>query len=341
MGFSRGGAARLGRIDRIVAAPPVHRSTRILVAGAGHHLGRALVAALVRNGYTAVQGDDALSRNLAEPGVAQSLVEQCRPEVVVHAAGRSGGIGLNRREPAALMTDNLETTTQLFEAARTCRVPRLLYLASSCVYPRDCPQPMRVEHLHGGRLEPTNEAYALAKLAGITLCQAYRQQYGLDWVSAIPTNHFGPDDDFSPENSHVVGALLRKMHEARRAGLPAVTIWGTGQAVREFLYDDDLAEACRCVLEHDTRQWSCDTINLAGGQVVRIAELARIVQQVVGYQGQLQFDATRPDGMPAKVLDGSALAALGWRARWSLAEAVAATYARFVQQEATGSVESS
>jgi len=212
-------------------------------------------------------------------------------------------------------------------------VKKLLYLASSCSYPKHCPQPMRVESLLSGPLEPTNEAYAVAKIAGIKLSQAYRQQYGVNIISAIPADVFGPGDEFSPEDSHVIPALMRRMHTARLLGAEAVAIWGTGDARREFIFADDLAEAC-FFLMHDYD--SLQPINIGGGADLSIAELATLLREVVGYSGALRFDTSRPDGMPLKVLDSGPLQQMGWRAKRPFQAALAATFEWFLQVEREG-----
>ncbi len=246
------------------------------------------------------------------------------------AAGKSGGILPNQRYPADLMLDNLLVECNVIRVACQHRVKKLLYLASSCCYPRHCPQPMRVESLLTGSLEPTNEAYAVAKIAGIKLCQAYRQQYGANFIIGIPANAFGPGDDFSPEDSHVIAALIRKMHEAKRKDAPTVDIWGTGTPRREFIFADDLADACLFVMqEYD----GTEPINLGGGTDLSIGELAQLTKEVVGYEGELHFDTSRPDGMPLKVLDSSPLMAMGWKPETSFEKALSATFEVFVQTQ--------
>jgi len=219
------------------------------------------------------------------------------------------------------------------ESARQRRVEKLLYLASSCAYPKFCEQPMRVEALMTGKLEPTIEAYAAAKLAGLALCQAYRQQFEMDFISAIPANIFGPGDDFSAEDSHVVGALIRRMHEAKLHSVPEVVIWGTGSPRREFIFADDLADACIFLMgSWDERE----AINIGVGRDWSIRELAEIIREVVGYQGKLTFDSTRPDGMPAKLLDSSRLRELGWQPSTTIKDGLRATYAWYLKNLDSG-----
>lgn len=306
----------------------MEKDARVYVAGADTPLGAALVRALARGGYAAVvgAGDDV---DLTDAGAVDRALAALAPDYVFVAAGRSGGIGLNQRQPAGLMRDNLLVTAHVLEAARRHGVRKLLYLASSCAYPRACPQPMREEALMTGPLEPTSAPYALAKLAGLTLCDAYRRQYGSPFVAAIPGDSFGPGDDFGPDDSHVVAALIRKMHLARGTGAPAVDVWGRGAARRDFIFVDDLADACLCVMEHYD---DAGPINLGGGGGgLSIAELAVLVREVVGYQGEIRFDPTRPDGAPVKVLDGRRLAALGWQRKTSMREALARTYDWFLR----------
>ncbi len=267
---------------------------------------------------------------LSCPFETEEFFARTTPEYVFLAAGKSGGIRANQARPAELMRDNLLVECHVVHAAWKYRARKLLYLASSCSYPRDCPQPMRVGSLMTGPPEPTNEAYAVAKLAGISLCRAYRVQHRANFVTAIPANVFGPGDDFDPEESHVVPGLIRKMHEAKAAGLPFVDIWGTGTPRREFLYVEDLADACIFLMRaYD----GPGPINIGGGTDVTIRRLAETVREVVGYGGDLRFDPSRPDGMPSKGLDAAELLALGWRARTPLRAALAATYEAFLGTE--------
>jgi GDP-L-fucose synthase len=304
----------------------MEKDARIYVAGSDTPVGAALVRGLARRGYAALVGvgDDV---DLTDAGAVDRALAELAPEYVFVTAGRSGGIGLNQSEPADLMRDNLLVAAHVLEGARRHRVRKLLYLASSCTYPRACPQPMREEALMTGPLEPTSAAYAVAKLAGLMLCDAYRRQHGSAFVAAIPGDSFGPGDDFGPEDSHVVAALIRKMHLARRTGAPAVEVWGTGAARRDFIFVDDLADACLCVMDHYDDP---GPINLGGGGDLSIAQLAALIKDVVGYGGEIRFDRTRPDGAPVKVLDGSRLAALGWQRMTPIREALARTYEWFV-----------
>jgi GDP-L-fucose synthase len=279
-------------------------------------------------GFERVLAPAAGELDLTEASEVQDFFSEERPEYVFFAAGKSGGIRANQTMPAVLMRDNLLAATHLIHAAHVHEVAKLLYLASSCSYPRLAPQPMRVESLLTGPVEPTNEAYALAKLAGLKLCQAYRQQYGAPFVTAIPANVFGPEDDFSPEDSHVIPGLIRRLHEARLRGQAEVSIWGTGQARREFIYARDLADACLFVMAHYDDP---EPINLGCGSDLSIAETARAIADVVDYRGRLGFDSSRPDGMPYKGLDSSKLLQLGWRPETDFRTALVETYDWFVR----------
>ena len=246
-----------------------------------------------------------------------------QPDYVFCVAGKSGGIDANQRFPADLMVDNLLVQTHVMRSAHHHGAKKLLYLASSCSYPRECSQPMRVESLMTGPLEPTNEAYAVAKLAGMTLCRAFRQQYGAHFISAIPANPYGPGDDFSPDTSHVIPALVRRFYLAKRTNDRAVQIWGTGSPRREFIFIDDLADACVFVMrEYDEPQ----PINLGSSSDVSITELAELIKEVVGYRGALEFDTSKPDGMPRKSLDSRRLLEMGWKPSTTLRAGLEATF---------------
>jgi GDP-L-fucose synthase len=250
-----------------------------------------------------------------------------RPEVVIVAAAKVGGILANDRSPVEFLVDNLLIEANLIRAAHAEGVAKLLFLGSSCIYPKLAPQPLREEALLTGPLEPTNEWYAVAKIAGIKLCAAYRRQHGCDFIAAMPTNLYGPFDNFDLEGSHVVPALLRKMHEARLAGATEVEIWGSGTPRRELLHVDDLADACLFLLRHYSAE---PHLNIGCGEDLTIAELAETISEVVGFKGRLRFNAGYPDGTPRKLLDVSRLTGLGWRPRIGLREGLAATYAWFV-----------
>jgi GDP-L-fucose synthase len=303
------------------------RESRIFVAGGRTLIGSAILRQLDRLNYTKLVGRPAEEPNPASFSDVGSFFQRHEPEYVFLVAGKSGGISANQRYPAELMLDNLLVECAVIHNAYLHNVRKLVYSASSCSYPRMAPQPMREECLMTGLLEPTNEAYAMAKLAGIGLCKAYRKQYGANFISVVPANAFGPDDDFSLEESHVIPALIRRMHEAKIQGIDSVEIWGTGSAKREFVLSDDLAEGCIFVMqEYD----GLEPINIGGGSDVSIKELAQIIKDVVGFAGELRFDSTKPDGMPYKALDPSRLGSMGWSARTPLKTAIAATYDWFL-----------
>jgi GDP-L-fucose synthase len=310
----------------------VKSHARIYVAGGDTPLGASLLERLRRAGHHNVVGAPPDEPELTCAGQVEDFFAEARPEYVFVAAGRSGGIALNRARPAELMLDNLLSASHVLDTAHRHGVRKLLYLASSCSYPREAPQPMGVASLLAGPPEPTNLAYATAKLAGWQLCAAYRRQYGAPFVTAIPANPFGPHDDFGPESGHVIPALIRRAHEARQNGEPTLTVWGTGAPVREFLYAPDLADACLFVMgRYDGEA----PINLGGGETLSIAEAARAVAEVVGYTGELVFDASKPDGMPLKVLDSRPLRALGWRPSTDFRTALAQTYDWFLRHALT------
>jgi GDP-L-fucose synthase len=251
-----------------------------------------------------------------------------KPDVVIVAAAKVGGIAANNAFPVDFLADNIAIAQNLIAASHRAGVSKLLFLGSSCIYPKLAPQPMTEEMLLTGPLEPTNEWYAVAKIAGIKLCQAYRRQYGCDFVSVMPTNLYGPGDNYHPEHSHVPAALIRRFHEAKLAGAPTATVWGSGKVRREFLHVDDLADACIFVLKN----YSGDGIlNIGAGGDVTIAQFAALVAEAVGYQGEFAFDASKPDGAPRKLLDVSKLKALGWESRIDLETGLARTYADFLK----------
>lgn len=300
----------------------------ILVAGSETVLGAAMVRQLASRRFSRVIASP--TDALLERGEVERTLERELPEYVFLTAGRSGGIEANRRYPADLIFNNLTVECNVIEGARKVRVRKLLYLASSCCYPKHAEQPMRVEELMTGKLEPTNEAYAVGKIAGIQLCQAYRAQYGCHCIVAIPANTFGPDDDFSPEESHVIGALIRRIHQAKQANEPFVDVWGSGTPRREFIYADDIADACLFLMDKYDEP---APINVGGGTDLTIGELARTISQIIGYRGEIRFDTSRPDGMPRKVLDSSPLLSMGWRPFTPFSIALRKTYDAYLAQE--------
>jgi GDP-L-fucose synthase len=305
------------------------KEARIYVAGGSTLIGAALLSQLTDDGSGSVIGGVG-EPDLTDACAVDEYFAAHAPEYVFLAAGRSGGIAANQRYPAELIRDNLLVECNVIHSAYRHGVRKLVYLASSCSYPRLAPQPILEAALLTGPLEPTNEAYAVAKIAGIKLCQAYRQQYGVHFVAAIPANAFGPGDDFSLEESHVIAALIRKMHEAKTRGRAEVEVWGSGTPRREFIFVRDLADACLWVMN---RYDGIEPINLGAGVDVSIRELAEAVRETVGYTGRLRFDASKPDGMPRKALDSSKLYGLGWRPQAGFQDALAETYAWFLQCE--------
>jgi len=301
--------------------------TRIFIAGAETQLGCALRERLLRDGYRNLVGLPPEEPDLTHPDPVESFFKDARPEIVFLVAGASAGIGANQRRPAELMLNNLLVTAHVLDSSRRHHVSKLLYLGSSCAYPKHAPQPMNVESLLSGPLEPTSQAYATAKIAGWQLCEAMRRQYGVSFLTAIPANPFGPFDDFGAESGHVVPALMRRMHDAKEAGAESLTIWGTGAALREFIYVHDLADACLFLMRHYD---GATPINIGAGREHSIAEVARRIATVVGYRGRLVFDASRPDGMPRKSLDAGPLRDLGWQATTPFQTALEETYAWFL-----------
>ncbi|MBB4285407.1 GDP-L-fucose synthase [Roseospira goensis] len=299
---------------------------RVWVAGQRGMVGSALVRRLAGEGCTLIQDRRADLDLRRQADVAAFLAAE-RPQAVVLAAARVGGIHANATYPADFLYDNLMIEANVVHAAAAVGVEKLLFLGSSCIYPRAAPQPIREDALLTGPLEPTNEPYAIAKIAGIALCQAYRRQHGCDFITAMPTNLFGPGDSFHPENSHVPAALLRRIHAAKEAGAPTVTVWGTGRPRREFLYVDDLADACVFLM---TRYSGAAPVNVGTGEDLPIADFAAALCRTVGYTGTLTYDTSRPDGTPRKVLDVSTLTGLGWRAQTSLEEGLRLYYRWFL-----------
>lgn len=299
---------------------------RVYVAGHRGMVGSAIVRRLAREDCEIVTADRGV--DLREQAAVRTWFEANRPDAVFMAAARVGGIHANDTYPAQFLYDNLMMAANVVEAARQAGTAKLLFLGSSCIYPRLAPQPIREDALLTGPLEPTNEWYAVAKIAGIKLCQSYRREYGCDFISAMPTNLYGPGDNFDLATSHVLPALVRKAHEARLAGAPTMTVWGSGTPLREFLHVDDLADACVFLLRH----YSGEThVNVGSGSDVAIADLARMIARIVGFSGEIVFDSTKPDGTPRKLMDSSVLNSLGWRSSIDLETGIAAAYAAFLE----------
>ena len=302
---------------------PLDPDSTVYVAGHRGLVGSAVLRRLRSEGFQNLVVRTSSELDLRErPGVDR-FFDEVRPDVVVLAAAKVGGIGANSTFPAQFLSDNLRIQVNVLDAAVAVGTPRLLLLGSSCIYPKFAEQPIREDSLLTGPLEPTNDAYAIAKIAGVLQVQAVRRQYGLPWISAMPTNLYGPHDNFDPEASHVLPAMLRRFHEAARDDVPVVTCWGSGTPRREFLHVDDLAEACLFLLRHYDDP---DPVNVGTGSDVTVAELAGLVAEVAGYRGRIEWDASKPDGTPRKLLDVSRLRALGWSASTPLADGVASTY---------------
>jgi GDP-L-fucose synthase len=307
---------------------------RVWVAGHGGMVGSALVRRLEREDCEIVTADRA-ALDLRRQADVEAWIADAKPQAIFLAAARVGGILANASYPAEFLHDNLAIETNLIEAARRMGAEKLLFLGSSCIYPKDAPQPIDEAALLTGPLEPTNEAYAIAKIAGLKLAQAYRRQYGCDFISAMPTNLYGPNDNFDLATSHVLPALMRKAHEAKRHGDPSMTIWGSGAPRREFMHVDDCADALVFLM----RNYSHDGhINVGVGEDVTIRELAGLACAVVGYEGQIVRDQTKPDGTPRKLMSSARLSALGWKPSIGLREGLEKTYSWFLGQPAAKGV---
>ncbi|MDI4238191.1 GDP-L-fucose synthase [Bradyrhizobium sp. Arg237L] len=300
---------------------------RIFVAGHRGMVGSAIVRRLSTESCTVLTADRS-TLDLAKEEPTLRWFEANRPEVVVHAAAKVGGIGANNNFPVDFLCDNLSVELNVVRASHAIGVQRLLFLGSSCIYPKHAEQPISEDQLLTGPLEPTNEWYAIAKIAGLKMCQAYRRQYGDDFISAMPTNLYGKGDNYHPDHSHVPAALIRRFHEAKLAGAPTVTVWGTGTPLREFLNVDDLADACAFLLKRYSQDMP---INVGSGDELSIADFAALVAEVVGYRGEFVFDISRPDGTPRKLLDSSRIRELGWRPQISMRAGLAAAYADFLR----------
>lgn len=307
-------------------AGKLSRDKRVFVAGHGGMVGQALVKALNARGIEPVIVPRS-KVDLEDQAQTRQWFAEYRPEVVLLAAAHVGGIIANSLYPRDFLYRNLMIASNVIEASFQFGVEKLVNLGSSCIYPKMAPQPIREESLLTGSLEPTNEWYAIAKIAAIKLAQSYRQQFGADMISLMPSNLYGPGDNYHPENSHVLPALIRKFHDAKVAGSDRVTIWGTGTVRREFLYVDDLAEATLFALEHYSDH---SHLNVGTGEDLTIAELAMMVASIVGFQGELEFDTSKPDGTPRKMMDVSRMTSLGWQAQTSLEVGIAHTYKDFL-----------
>jgi len=300
---------------------------KVYVAGHSGLVGSGLVRALARVGAGEVIGWRSAELDLRDRDATFTALHEAAPDVVIDAAARVGGIMANSTYPVDFLQDNMLIQTNVMDAAHAAGVDRLLFLGSSCIYPRHATQPIRESSLMTGPLEPTNQAYAMAKISGIFYIDAFRTQYGKRWISAMPTNLYGPNDNFDLETSHVLPAFIRRFHEAKVEGKDKVTVWGTGSPRREFLHVDDLADACLMLIDaYD----SAETINIGWGDDLPIKELAETVASVIGFEGEIEWDTSKPDGMPRKLLDTSRINALGWRPTITLRDGVASTYDWYV-----------
>lgn len=323
----------------------MRKDAKIYVAGHRGLVGSAIVRQLETKGYTNIVKRTHAELDLTDALGTDAFFESERPDYVFLAAAKVGGIVANNTYPAEFIRDNLMIQNNVIHSAWRHKVDRLLFLGSSCIYPKLAPQPMKEEHLLTGPLEPTNRPYALAKIAGIEMCWSYNRQYGTRYLAAMPTNLYGPGDNYHPENSHVIPALLRKFHEAKQSGTEAVTVWGTGTPRREFLFSDDMADACVYLMELPddrytqllgsdeaaTGRFEPPLVNVGVGEDVTIKELAEIISGIVGYSGKIQFDVSKPDGTPRKLMDVSRIRSIGWAARTTIESGLQVAYRDFLR----------
>ncbi len=305
--------------------------SNIYVAGHRGLAGSAILRRLQAGGYCNLITRTHVDLDLTQQEAVNRFFESERPEYVFIAAARVGGIYANNAYPAEFIYQNLMIESNIIHAAYRFGVTKLLFLGSSCIYPKYCSQPMKEEHLLSGLLEPTNESYAIAKIAGIKMCAAYNRQFRTNFISAMPTNLYGPGDNYDPKNSHVLPGLIRRMHEAKSRGEPEVAVWGTGEPRREFLYSDDLADACVFLMERYNAADIGEFVNIGVGREITIRALAELVAEVVGFNGKLTFDTSKPDGTPRKLLDVVRMKTLGWEAKTSLREGIRLAYEDFLR----------
>ncbi|MBQ8184408.1 MAG: GDP-L-fucose synthase [Lachnospiraceae bacterium] len=312
---------------------PLDRHGKIYVAGHRGLVGSALVRRLKEAGFSNILTRTHQELDLTRQAEVEAFFAAEKPDYVILAAAKVGGIHANNTCPADFIMENLQIQCNVIDASFRNQVKKLLFLGSSCIYPRECPQPIKEEYLLSGYLEHTNEGYALAKIAGLKMCACYNRQYGTDYISVMPCNLYGREDNFSLENSHVLPALLRKFHEARLRGDKTVTVWGSGRPLREFLHVDDLADACLFLLDHYQGN---EFFNVGSGKEVTILELARLIQRITGFEGEIVWDGSKPDGTMRKVVDSSRLRALGWEPKIDLETGIRNTYAWFRDSYGTG-----
>ena len=290
-------------------------------------VGSAIARKLVTEGFNNLLVQTSSELDLRDQKAVQNFFAKERPDYVFMAAAKVGGIMANNTYRADFLYDNLSIQTNVIHSSYLTHVKKLLFLGSSCIYPKMAPQPLKEEYLLTGKLEPTNEPYAIAKIAGLKMCEAYRDQYGSNFISVMPTNLYGPNDNYHPDNSHVLPALIRKFHEAKTNRLPAVTVWGTGNALREFLHTDDFADACVFLMRHYNEK---EFVNIGLGRDISIKDLAGLVKRITGYNGEMVFDSAKPDGAPRKLMDTSKLNSLGWQPKINLEEGIASVYKDYV-----------
>ena len=307
----------------------MNENSRVYVAGHRGLVGSALWRELQRQGFKHLIGRGREEVDLLESAAVEKFYAELKPEFVFVAAARVGGILANDQQPASFLFENLQLQNNLIHGAWRAGVRKLLFLGSSCIYPKLAPQPLKEDYLLSGPLEPTNQWYAVAKIAGIKLCQAYRRQHGCDFISAMPTNLYGPNDNYDLQTSHVLPALLRKFHEAKRGGVDKVICWGSGLPRREFLYADDLARACVFLMQHYSEE---QFLNVGCGRDVTIRELAELVRDVVGFKGEIDWDTSKPDGTPRKLMDSGRLLALGWKPQVDLQTGLGLVYRDFLSR---------
>ena len=305
----------------------MEKSGKIYVAGHNGMAGSAIVRKLRDEGYDNFIFQTSAELDLRNQREVAAFFNETKPRYVFLAAAKVGGIHANNTYRAEFLYDNLAMQSNVIHASYLNNVEKLMFLGSSCIYPKMAPQPLKEEYLLTGKLEPTNEPYAIAKIAGLKMCEAYRDQYGSNFISVMPTNLYGPNDNYHPDNSHVLPALIRKFHEAKTNKLPAVTVWGTGDALREFLHTDDFADACVFLMRHYNEK---EFVNIGLGRDISIKDLAGLVKRVTGYNGEIVFDSAKPDGTPRKLMDTSKLNSLGWQPKINLEEGIASVYKDYV-----------
>lgn len=307
----------------------MHQGSRIYVAGHRGMVGSAIWRELERRGFRSLIGPARAELDLLDAAAVQEFYAQAKPEFVFFAAAKVGGILANDTLAAEFIYQNLQIQNNVIHQAWKAGVKKLLFLGSSCIYPKLAPQPLKEQYLLSGPLEPTNQWYAIAKIAGLKMCQAYRRQYGCEFISAMPTNLYGPNDNYDLQNSHVLPALIRRFHEAKVAEAPAVTCWGTGAPLREFLYVDDLARACVFLMDNYSQE---QFINIGSGSDLSVRELAETVKHIVGFAGEIVWDTSKPDGTPRKLMDSSRLLALGWKPQVDLRTGIRLAYEDFLKR---------